>query len=572
MQFVEYYYVILFWISLILTGIYVHMWHKHFSVNFSLIFAFIPRVNIGYVFKCQAGSAEAYLIATDLIYLGGCFLILFIMLNVFDMCKVEMSNWDKTICFFISTAVFLSVLTIGKYPVFYKSITVTPTADGLDVVKEYGPMHLVFHIMIVAYFGMSLAAFIYAYKKKKDVSRTLIILLFVPEAVAFAAFFGGRRITDIIEFTPLAYVFAQVMYLFIAHRICIYDISETAVDSLTESGDTGFISFDSKLRFLGANKTAIGIFESLADMTVDKPMSYYRDIYSVFNEKLEIYKAGGDDKFYYHKDDKDYLVDINDLYDGNFKKGYQFVITDDTKNQQHIKLINSYNDELEREVEKKTKDIKTANKSLIRGMAMLVESRDNSTGGHIIRTSDVVEILMAEIMKDAEFTTVHGIDETFRRNVVKASSLHDIGKIAVDDAILRKPGRFTAEEFEKMKVHASEGARVLHSILENSPDEKFKVIAENIAHYHHERMDGSGYPKGLKGDEIPIEARIMAVADVYDALVSKRVYKESMSFEKADSIMMESFGKHFDKDLEKFYLSARPAIEKYYTDLVDAAC
>ena len=266
------------------------------------------------------------------------------------------------------------------------------------------------------------------------------------------------------------------------------------------------------------------------------------------------------------------MVDINDLYDGNFKKGYQFVITDDTKNQQHIKLINSYNDELEREVEKKTKDIKTANKSLIRGMAMLVESRDNSTGGHIIRTSDVVEILMAEIMKDAEFTTVHGIDETFRRNVVKASSLHDIGKIAVDDAILRKPGRFTAEEFEKMKVHASEGARVLHSILENSPDEKFKVIAENIAHYHHERMDGSGYPKGLKGDEIPIEARIMAVADVYDALVSKRVYKESMSFEKADSIMMESFGKHFDKDLEKFYLSARPAIEKYYTDLVDAAC
>ena len=118
MQFVEYYYVILFWISLILTGIYVHMWHKHFSVNFSLIFAFIPIVNIGYVFKCRAGSAEAYLIATDLIYLGGCFLILFIMLNVFDMCKVEMSNWDKTICFFISTAVFLSVLTIGKYPGF----------------------------------------------------------------------------------------------------------------------------------------------------------------------------------------------------------------------------------------------------------------------------------------------------------------------------------------------------------------------------------------------------------------------------------------------------------------------
>ena len=142
--------------------------------------------------------------------------------------------------------------------------------------------------------------------------------------------------------------------------------------------------------------------------------------------------------------------------------------------------------------------------------------------------------------------------------------MHDIGKIAVDDAILRKPGRFTDEEFEKMKIHAPEGARVLHSILEDTDDTSFKLLAENVAHYHHERMDGSGYPDGLTGDEIPMEARIMAIADVYDALVSKRVYKERMSFEQADTIMMESMGKHFDKRLEKFYIAARPRIKEYY--------
>ena len=158
------------------------------------------------------------------------------------------------------------------------------------------------------------------------------------------------------------------------------------------------------------------------------------------------------------------------------------------------------------------------------------------------------------------------ITPTFRDNLIKAAPLHDIGKIAVDDEVLRKPGRFTPEEFEQMKLHAPEGAKVLHSILRDTNDASFKVLAENVAHFHHERMDGSGYPDGLKGDAIPVEARIMAIADVYDALVSKRVYKEAMSFEKADGIIMDGMGKHFDKKLEKYYVAARPKLEAFYRE------
>ena len=142
--------------------------------------------------------------------------------------------------------------------------------------------------------------------------------------------------------------------------------------------------------------------------------------------------------------------------------------------------------------------------------------------------------------------------------------MHDLGKIAVDDAILRKPGRFTPEEFEKMKAHAAEGARIVHEILRDTDDEDFRRIAENMAHYHHERWDGSGYPDGLKGEEIPLEARIMAIADVYDALVSKRVYKEEFSFEKADRIIMEGMGTQFDPGLQKYYIAARPRLEAFY--------
>ena len=151
------------------------------------------------------------------------------------------------------------------------------------------------------------------------------------------------------------------------------------------------------------------------------------------------------------------------------------------------------------------------------------------------------------------------LSDTFCRNLIKAAPMHDLGKIAVEDAILRKPGRFTPEEFAVMKTHAPEGARIVHEILKDTDDDEFHILAENVAHYHHERWDGSGYPEGLKGEAIPLEARIMAVADVYDALVSKRVYKKKMSFEKADAILREGMGSQFDPALERRFIPWRPA-------------
>ena len=201
--------------------------------------------------------------------------------------------------------------------------------------------------------------------------------------------------------------------------------------------------------------------------------------------------------------------------------------------------------------------------NLIMSMATMVESRDNSTGGHIRRTSEGVRILL----ETAQETGVLSLEKDFVRNLIKAAPMHDLGKIAVPDQILRKPGRFEPEEFEIMKTHAAEGGRIVHEILKGTDDDDFHRLAENVANYHHERWDGSGYPQKLKGEEIPLEARIMAVADVYDALVSKRVYKEKMSFEKADAIIREGMGSQFDPALEPVYLAARPRLEAYYASL-----
>lgn len=196
---------------------------------------------------------------------------------------------------------------------------------------------------------------------------------------------------------------------------------------------------------------------------------------------------------------------------------------------------------------------------VILGMAQMVESRDLSTGGHIKRTSEVVKIFSEELLKNEM-----GFDEKFLQLVVRSAPMHDLGKIGVDDAVLRKQGKFTDEEYEKMKKHAEIGARMVKEILTDVEEEQFVKIAINVAHYHHEKVNGRGYPQGLKGNEIPIEARIMALADVFDALVSKRCYKEAFSFDKAFTIIKEDSGVHFDAALAEIFLKCRPKLEEFY--------
>ena len=231
-----------------------------------------------------------------------------------------------------------------------------------------------------------------------------------------------------------------------------------------------------------------------------------------------------------------------------------------------VVMQKNYNDDLQKEVEIKTERILALHNQLILGIAMMIEGRDNSTGGHIRRTSKAIEILIDEIRKDDDFA----LTEEFCNNLIKAAPMHDLGKITISDAILCKPGKFTPEEYEVMKTHAAQGAKILHNILAESDDLKFKELAENVAHYHHEHFDGTGYPCGLKGEEIPLEARIMAVVDVYDALVSKRTYKERYSFDKANEIIISLMGSQFDPRLKKYYQKARTKLESYYlSELLD---
>ncbi|MDD5900243.1 MAG: HD domain-containing protein [Lachnospiraceae bacterium] len=142
--------------------------------------------------------------------------------------------------------------------------------------------------------------------------------------------------------------------------------------------------------------------------------------------------------------------------------------------------------------------------------------------------------------------------------------MHDLGKIAIDDAVLRKPGKYTEEEYAEMKRHAAEGARIVESILQGVEDDEFVCVARNVACYHHEKWNGTGYPSGKGETDIPLESRIMALADVFDALVSRRCYKEAFSYDEAFSIIEESLGQHFDPELGRIFMECRPELEAFY--------
>ena len=563
-QGVHLYYDLLFALSLALAGVYAFGWHKHFDVHITLVFVMVPVANLGYMMRAHASNLQEALAMNKIIYLGGCFLQLVILLAIFALCGIRLPVWLKACFFVLTTGAFFGALSAGQSDVFYRNVSFR-MENGLPMLeREYGWMHTLFQGTVLLYLGLSLYALIYSFLKKKQISRKILVLLFLPQVVAILAFFGKNLLPGGLELTPAAYVIAEIMYLLIASRIPLYDVTDGAVESLVENGETGLISFDKGFHYLGSNERARKIFPGLRGLTVDGSIGKDPALQELVQPWMADFREDQQKNFhFYETGDQIYRVLVSWLYHHRKPRGYQLTAVDDTQQQKYIRLLNGFNTQLEEEVEAKTFHIQEMHDKLIMGMATMVESRDNSTGGHIRRTSEGVRILLQAMGEDSGFTPEE------RKKMIKAAPMHDLGKIAVPDKILQKPGKFEDWEYEMMKTHAAEGARIVRRILEGTDDPVFARIAENMAHYHHERWDGSGYPEKLQGEAIPREARVMAIADVYDALVSKRVYKDRMSFEEANRIMMEGMGSQFDPALEAVYVKARPALEAYYSGLAE---
>lgn len=205
--------------------------------------------------------------------------------------------------------------------------------------------------------------------------------------------------------------------------------------------------------------------------------------------------------------------------------------------------------------------------ALIFSLAKLAESRDPETGSHLERVRRYSRLLAAELGKNPKYQDQ--VTAEFLQLIYQTSPLHDIGKVGIPDAVLLKPGRLTPAEFEVIKLHPEIGAETLRGAIELSPDATFLRMAYDITIAHHERYDGSGYPHGIAGEDIPLSARIVALADVYDALTTRRIYKPAFDHEKATSIIIESRGSHFDPDVVDAYIGTENAFRQTAQLLID---
>ncbi len=232
-------------------------------------------------------------------------------------------------------------------------------------------------------------------------------------------------------------------------------------------------------------------------------------------------------------------------------------------------FLKDQNQHLEHLVQERTQQLIRMQDATILAMASLAETRDNETGNHIRRTQNYVEALARQLCTHPRFSEV--LTEKNIDLLYKSAPLHDIGKVGVPDRILLKPGKLDFDEFEIMKLHTVYGRDTIimvETYLGGSND--FLTFAREIAYSHQEKWDGSGYPQGLKGDEIPVSARLMAVADVYDALISKRVYKPAFSHEESLDIMRKGRGSHFDADVLDAFLTIEDRVRAIADKFSDA--
>ncbi len=231
----------------------------------------------------------------------------------------------------------------------------------------------------------------------------------------------------------------------------------------------------------------------------------------------------------------------------------------------HIKLARqqsellNYSNNLKDMVLDKTKDIIELQYSVVYIMSDMVERRDGSTGGHLLRTRNFIKLLLDEVIKKDVFK--NQLRWSDFEMVAHASQMHDVGKISIPDSILLKPGRLTPDEFEIMKQHAPLGEDAIKYALSSIKEATFLEMAAEFASSHHERWDGTGYPRGLEGEDIPLTGRMMAIVDVYDALISVRPYKDAMPHSEAVKIIKEGSGSHFDPRLVEIFVEIEQTFE-----------
>ena len=559
-------YIVLFVLSIINILLLSVVVKRQKCFYYVIFFMLISISCFGNVVMANATGLEVALLGKILTYFGACFLPYSYLLCVSEFCQSPVNKWLSLLMFAYNMIVFSLVwLTQQKVMLYYSGMEIVHR-DGITVlITQPGPLRFLYDVLVVFYAVAVVAVLVRAFFSRKNITYKKLWMLISLQLITTLIYVLNKALNQAVDWVFLAYIIDEFVFLVLIYQIGKYDVSDCIAGSIKGLEDYAYIIFDLKLNYLGCSPMLKKFFPDVAYAKVDRPIESQgnKGIEESLSWLKHSVETGEKEPIYISQMGRDLKCTWRTINNGLFggTSGYLVEIFDDTVQQRYLRLMSRYNAELEDEVEAKREHIQEMQDKIIIGISDIVESRDDSTGGHVKRTSEAVRIFMEELEKESD--KFHMTRE-YIENVIKAAPMHDLGKVAVEDYILKKPGRFTDEEFERMKVHAAVGATIVEKVLNGVEDDAFMEVAKNIAHYHHEKWNGKGYPEGLSESSIPLEARIMALADVFDALVSKRCYKEKYSYDEAFQIIEDSLGSHFDPELGQVFLRCRKALEAYY--------
>ena len=522
----------------------------------------IPIIIMAYLLKTTVTTPDAAYVLMCFQYLDSAFLSAVVIFYLLHTAGVTARPWMKIALYGLGIVHMVIVCICIHTDLYYSKVEVIESSRGNMVHVSGGPL-MIYHYIYLAIIAVCLAAVVVIGIRNKGryAFSTMFIYLSIPLVTFVLYFVEGFAGADY-TMLPVAYAGIDVIIALnyeIAHT---HDIAFLIADHHSSDTSRAYAAIGMNGKFLSCNEKSYEFLPFLKEIKVNDRLPKGDHIADIITDLIDSFERDGMRSVRYRLGDLACECDISyfSLHEGGDRHGYLLDIHDATEEQEAYDLIQSYNDRLNEEVREKTENIRDMQRKIVLGMAGIIENRDNNTGGHVKRTSDIIKIIVDEIMARGSMD----ISEQMAEDIVRAAPTHDLGKVAIDNSILNKPGKFTDEEYAIMKTHSTKSGEMVMILLDGVEEERFVKVAYNVARYHHERWDGRGYPEGLVGTMIPLEARIMAIADVYDALVSKRVYKDPMSFEKSASIMCECMGTQFDPNLKAVFLGCREKLEEYY--------
>ena len=501
---------------------------------------------VGYTLEMEAKTQELAMQSVKMTYIGKPFVVFTMYVFVMEYCGVGVKKSRRNFFYAICVARAGLVYTNEYHHLFYSSVSYTN--DGLfpHLVLKHGIFYNLYSIILLYYFVGMVYVCARKYRQndseimRKQVSVLMVMVLFSSGCLALFLF----NLTNGYDTTALAYIVAVFLFERLMRKYKLFDTLTLAKEEAVEHMTNGLIVVNVYGDMVYSNDEADRVLLYIRKHG-NKGIEYLEELAN--NSKYMFVDECSQEDGNKHADSEKcvYELTMHEIFRNENSYGKMLLITEITDSYY-------YTERLQNELKKKTREVISIQRDIIGSFASMIEARDGITGLHIKNTANLVKVLVYVMKNNPKYSGI--ITDEYAQMTAAAAHLHDIGKIAIPDRILQKEGKLTDEEFAIMKTHPVEGAKILENTIKGLESDAYYQIAHDMVLYHHEKYDGSGYPTGISGENIPLTARIMAVADVYDALRSKRHYKDGFSKEKSMAIMEESKGTHFDADIVTIFL------------------